>query len=308
MSELTVLKGSQLSVPNALLDKLRAASQSVIVETGTKIFPRISPARMRFSILEKDADPFLIVGEDNKPVDYIDVVILGGNPGEYRTFYEGKYDPKAQEKAAPICWSATGAKPHPRSEKPQAKTCADCPHNVWGSRITENGGKARACGSSKRILAVSAAAIGGPVYMMNCAYQASTNLTKYTKHLDKMGYPLPAVVTRVGLDEDSTVPVLTFKEVSGLSEQQLNTIVARLDEDDVAEFMKGEYDSESEANRKVIDEPEAPVVASPKEEPKQQDKPAAARGFGAAPSAPKETPKPEFVADGAPDVSDVMDF
>eukprot|EP00729_Bicosta_minor_P019763 gene19763-31784_t len=44
--------------------------------------------------------------------------------------------------AKPTCYSNDGIAPASDAEEPQSKKCNVCPHNQWGSRITENGGKA----------------------------------------------------------------------------------------------------------------------------------------------------------------------
>ena len=44
-----------------------------------------------------------------------------------------------------ICASADGITPSEKISAPQAKQCAVCPQSSWGSRITPNGKRARAC-------------------------------------------------------------------------------------------------------------------------------------------------------------------
>ena len=44
-----------------------------------------------------------------------------------------------------ICTSGNGITPIENSSVPQAKQCAVCPQSSWGSRITPNGKRARAC-------------------------------------------------------------------------------------------------------------------------------------------------------------------
>ena len=44
-----------------------------------------------------------------------------------------------------ICTSGDGITPIENSSVPQAKQCAICPQSIWGSRITPNGKRAKAC-------------------------------------------------------------------------------------------------------------------------------------------------------------------
>lgn len=70
--------------------------------------------------------------------------------------YEGKYDPDNPQ--SPVCYALADTeddlKPHKDSEKPQAKTCAECPHNVWGS--DPGGGRGKACKNVRRLAIISA--------------------------------------------------------------------------------------------------------------------------------------------------------
>ena len=314
-----VLKGSSLSVPQSMMDKLMAVSkQAVVKSVGGSYFPRISPARRRFSIVESGLEAEVITGADGKPVDHIDVVILGTNPGEYRTFYAGSYDPKAKEKDAPVCFSNNGIAPHSAAKQPQSDKCATCKQNVFGSKITEQGKKSKACSMSKRLLVVSADDLQGPVYMLNASYMALPGFNAMVGELLAGGLPLPAVVVRVALDEGIDVPVFTFKPLAVLDEKDLGIVAARLDEQNVKEFVEGTFDAESNAPRNVGADEESEAKPEPepaplalKDEPKPEPEPKATprRGFGAAKAEPELVKEAPLAASGgAPDVSDLMDF
>ncbi|MCE5387959.1 MAG: hypothetical protein K0041_05190 [Acidithiobacillus sp.] len=305
-----VLKGGSLSVPQSMMDKLMAVSkQAVVKSVGGSYFPRISPARRRFSIVESGLEPEVITGADGKPVDHIDVVILGTNPGEYKTYYADSYDPKAKEKGAPVCFSNNGIAPHPAAKQPQSDKCASCRQNVFGSKITEQGKKSKACSMSKRLLVVSADDLQGPIYMLNASYMALPGFNAMVGELLAGGLPLPAVVVRVALDDNVDVPVFTFNPIAVLDEKDLGIVAARLDEQNVKEFVEGTFDAESNAPRNVGAEEEAkPEPApAPAPEPKAEEKPR--RGFGAAKAEPELVKEAPLAASGgAPDVSDLMDF
>ena len=310
MGNLT-LGGKGLSVPQSMLQKLMAATKNVVTETvGGTYFPRISSARRRFSIIESGVDPEVICGADGKPVDHIDVVILGSNEGEYRTFYAGSYDPKAKEKDGPVCFSNNGIAPHPAAKQPQSDKCATCKQNVFGSKITEQGKKSKACGTSKRLLVVSADDLGGPIYLVNVSLTAIPALNVMTKNLVAGGLPLPAVVVRLALDEAVDVPVFTFNPIAVLDEKDLGIVAARLDEQNVKEFLEGTFDAESTAPRNVGAEeegkPEPAPKAEPAHEPKTEEKPR--RGFGAAKAEPEGVKEAPAAVAAAPDVSDLLDF
>ncbi len=305
-----VLSGGNLALSGAMMDKLMAVSKQAVVESvGGSYFPRISSARRRFSIIESGMEPEVITGTDGKPVDHIDVVILGTNPGEYRTYYGGKaYDPKAKEKTGPVCFSNNGIAPHPSSKEPQSDKCATCKQNVFGSKITEQGKKARACGISKRLLVVSADDLQGPIYMLNISYMAIAGFNAMVKELMAGGLPLPVIVARLALDETVDVPVFTFKPIAVLDEEDLGVVASRLDEQNVKEFVEGTFDAESTAPRNVGAEEEAKPEQKPEPAPAPEIKTKPRRGFGAAKADPDAVKEASVASGEAPDVSDLMDF
>jgi len=95
---------------------------------------------------------------DNKiiPGAKTDVILLAFM-GE-RTYFPDGYDPDVRQ--SPVCYSYynvedddEGAKPHPKAKEGQAKSCADCPHNEWGSA---NVGRGKACRESVRLALIPA--------------------------------------------------------------------------------------------------------------------------------------------------------
>lgn len=61
-----------------------------------------------------------------------------------RKFYRKAYDPRSQT-GPPDCWSADMLEPHPSSLRKESDTCANCPHNVFGSGKE---GRGKACSTA----------------------------------------------------------------------------------------------------------------------------------------------------------------
>ncbi len=80
----------------------------------------------------------------------LDVILVGSRPNNSRRFYEGKYVPG--ELNPPTCASADGVAPDGNATAPQSDTCANCPRNVWGSKITASGTKGKECDDYRRVL------------------------------------------------------------------------------------------------------------------------------------------------------------
>jgi hypothetical protein len=87
------------------------------------------------------------------PDNKLDVVVL--DVAFENNYYEGKFDPK--NTTPPVCFAVAykkdDLKPHPKSTKPQADTCAQCPMNQFGTADT---GKGKACQNRKRLAVISA--------------------------------------------------------------------------------------------------------------------------------------------------------
>ncbi len=268
------------------------------------VFPRISTNKRMFSIMESGADPVVIRGADKRPIDHIDVVVIGANPGIYKTFYPGKYVPGA-EVEAPTCFSTNGVAPHASSKTKQATTCAECPHNVFGSRITESGKKGKACSDSKRLLVMPPAVKDQNVYMLSVSATALKGWNSYIKLLQHHGVPSPAVaITHITLNEDTEFPQLQFSYTATLDAAVVSAVLERIQQEDVATFMEGQADAEDSFTgaKTMPGQPAAapvaaaptPVAAAPAPAPvpvAAAPAPAAPSGFDAIPAKPKRGAK-----------------
>lgn len=166
------------------------------------------------------------------PSSTIEVVMVKANPNQSRTFYAKAY--VEGEDAAPTCASRQGIVPDEGVEAPQSATCATCPQNVVGSRITAEGKKAKACSNNKRMAVLPAGDLDfGPLLLRIPSMSLSDNdnkenekrgwfaLAEYAKHLSGRGAPYSAVVTKIGFDPRSSYPKLLFKAVRYLTEEEL---------------------------------------------------------------------------------------
>lgn len=64
-----------------------------------------------------------------------------------RTYYSGEFD--ADEIQVPACYALDSDTPHELAAEPQSDTCADCPHNKWGSSPR---GRGKACREGARLI------------------------------------------------------------------------------------------------------------------------------------------------------------
>lgn len=163
-------------------------------------------------------------GEDD-PASSIEVVILKQNPQLSKVYYAGNYTEGSDEK--PECYSNNGLTPEQDAVNPQAKKCAICPHNQWGSRITENGGKGKSCSDSRRI---AVAPLGMPNDPMLIRVPAASlkAIDQYGDSLVKRQVPYQLVVTKIGFDYSVAHPALTFKALGMVDEDSAAAIVETL--------------------------------------------------------------------------------
>ena len=259
---------------------------------GGAEYPRISIKGSRFRIIEGGAETVL---EDTK----LSVVIVGANPRLSKTFYAKQWTPDS-EPSSPDCYSLDGVRPHGESTDPQNDTCAGCPMNAWGSKITPMGQQIKACADQKRLAVVASNDPEGPVYLLQITPAALKGLGSYQKELQMRGIPVEAVKTVVTFDTDASFPKLMFKFGGFLDETEYNEIEGLFGSDKVLEITgEKEVAAATAAEPKPKAATKVVVKAKPEPEPEVEEAPAPKRGFGAKAAVVEEeepAPKPKAAA------------
>lgn len=250
-------------------------------------YPVISIKGKNFHLVRGDERTLITRPDDpDTPAASLDVVILRANPHLSKVYYSTGYVEGSDAK--PDCYSNDGIAPAADAENPQAKKCATCPHNQWGSRITENDKKGKACSDSRRIAVATTDAMNDPMLVRVPAASLKA-LAQYGDTLKKRGVPYSVVLTKVGFDHSVAHPSLTFKPVGFLSEEQAEEAAAMAGDDVVTKIigasgvLPGEMPSDTPEKApalakaldetkattkvKVEDEPAAPAKAAKKEKP-----------------------------------------
>jgi hypothetical protein len=203
----------------AYLKSLNAAdlNSDLTSHAGTG-FPVISIKGKTWAIVRDGERTVLTKSVDGEeiPVPSIDVVIVKANKQNSKVFYLKGYQEGA-ENQKPDCFSNNGTTPDASVDTPQAKSCAVCPHNQWGSKIGDNGGKGKACSDSVRLAVAQPDLLNDP-YLLRVPPATIKALGEYGKALAKRGVPYTAVVTKIGFDMDSPTPKLTFRATGFLSD------------------------------------------------------------------------------------------
>jgi hypothetical protein len=149
-------------------------------------------------------------------------VVVASGKGITRTFYDGKYE--EGKDAKPACWSAEGVVPNAEVPEPKSSSCATCPQNIEGS----GEGKSRACRFSKRLAVTVENDISGNVYRLSVPAKSyfgkadgeKMPLQAYGKFLAGHGIPITGLVTEARFDTSEAVPVLKFRAVRPLTQDE----------------------------------------------------------------------------------------
>lgn len=229
-------------------------------------FPVVSIKGKVFHVQRGDERTLITKGADGEPAASLEAVIVAVNPNKSKVYYDQGYEEGSAAK--PTCYSNDGLAPAADAEEPQAKKCATCPHNQWGSRITDNGGKGKACGDSMRLAIAPPDQLNDPMLLRVPAASLKT-LGQYGAQLAKRGVEPHHVVTRIGFDYNVAHPALTFKAVRFVEEHELAEVEAVLLEEDET---IGQITGTGAAP--LLPEAEAKADAEPKREyPKKAEAP-----------------------------------
>lgn len=182
-------------------------------------FPVISIKGKVFAIVRDGERTVLPNPKDpESPATAIDVVLLKANKGTSKVFYLKGYDKDSSEGQKPDCYSSDGIEPAADAQNKQAKKCATCPHNQWGSRVTEKGNsKGKACADTVRMAVAAAGQVNEPM-LLRVPPASIKALGEYGQMLAKRGVGYNMVVTKVAFDMEAESPKLTFKPVGFLDD------------------------------------------------------------------------------------------
>lgn len=273
---------NNIQVPAHLANRSTNALNTALaggISSGVSV-PRISLKAARFRTIHEGVETVL-------PTTSIEVVIVGANPALTKTFYAKEYNPDDEAKG-PDCYSALGVRPEPDSPSKQNDLCASCRWNVFGSKITPQGKKVKACSDSKRLAVVPADDTAGTVYQLTVTASVLQDLNKYQAGLAQRGIAVDTVRTRLSFDPNASYPKLQFAFGGFNSEQAQTAADARIGSAEVKLVTGEDRGSDMPA---PVSEPKVTAAPIKQVEP-------APTGFGGAPAvntgfgAPQAAPAP----------------
>lgn len=198
-------------------------------------YPVISYKGKTWALNEAGTVTYIMKEEDPDEVaTSIEVVLVKANPTLSKVYYEGGYVEGSTEK--PQCHSNDGIAPALDATAPQSTSCALCPHNAWGSRISETGGKGKACADSRRIAIVPSGELDRAM-LLRVPAATLRDLAQYAQMLKRRNAPYQAVVTKIGFDPSAAYPKMTFKATRWVTQEEAEKISAMMDSDIVAQII-----------------------------------------------------------------------
>jgi hypothetical protein len=202
--------GSIVSIKEQLAAQAAEMADRTLPPGGNAI--RLSPGK--FTLPDATTTP--------GPIEAVIVDFVAMN-----SFYEGKFD--KDDIKPPICFaigtSPLKLAPSPNSPEPQAKTCAECPMNQWGSD-----GKGKACKNERKLaLLPPDADADTPLWMLKVSPTASKNFDAHVNGIARTFQTPPVgAITSISLDPTTDYPKLVFGDAQ--PNPNLTTHFARQDE------------------------------------------------------------------------------
>ena len=267
--------------------KESSLSKSIATSTNTgggESLPRISIKGSRFRLIV-DGEETLI------PDPMIQVIIVGANPKLSKSWYAKPWTPDS-EPQAPDCYSLDGIKPHMDSAQPQNDLCASCDKNAWGSKITPQGQKIKACADQKRLAVIDAGNPNGEIFLLQVTPSALKELNNYHSTLSSKRIPFEIVKTNVSFDSSASYPKLKFG-FGGFIDAEPQQAVDKLFNSRRVKEITGEEPPITEVPKEEPEQPLLPLEEEPKagfSTPTKESKPVTPPVTAAA--EPTDTPKP----------------
>ncbi|HLL29023.1 MAG TPA: hypothetical protein VKT73_15405 [Xanthobacteraceae bacterium] len=181
----------------------------------------------------------LMRADGDGPRNSIEIVIVKASSHVSKIWYEAGYTEGAS--AAPDCFSTTGLTPEPGAAKKQSPSCASCPKNAWGSRITPSGKQGKACQDSKRLAVVPLDDIRNEMFkgpmLLRVPAGSLQDLATFGQRYQAMGYPYYSIGVRIAFDAKESYPKFEFSAIRPLTDAEADLIIEMQKSPEVARIL-----------------------------------------------------------------------
>lgn len=226
-----------------------------------------------WSIKHQGQEHQLMRDDGDGPRGSIEVVLVKASSVVSKIFYAAGFQDGST--APPDCWSSNGQTPDASVQRKQSPTCANCPNNAWGSRVTESGKNGKACSDAKRIAVVPLGDIdnetfGGPM-LLRVPAASLKDVKQYGDLMGSYGFPYFAVGTRIAFDPQDAYPHFVFSAIRPLTDEEGKKVLALRDDPKVARILSEMVETAAPGAAPA----QAAPPASPFEQPPQATQQAA---------------------------------
>ncbi len=187
--------------------RTRGLAQAAVSGISAGLPPHVSIKGNRFALVDAGGTRY------PWPQMTLPVVIIDANPQVSKLYYANPYDPNADD-MPPDCFADNGVAPSRNAASPQARTCAECQWNAWGSSVSKMTGKGvKACSDRKKIAVLVVGDTAGIPYQLQVPPATLKNLKNYS---DMVGsHPAPG--TQRQLDLSDVLTTISFVDgVNGI--------------------------------------------------------------------------------------------
>ena len=221
-------QGNSAQLPTHLQKYAGHAADAAQMVTGFNSLPKISLKGKQFRYMKDDKEYAYPMGVP------FNCVILAIDPpeGVAKSWYADAYNSDVVE--LPDCFSADGKVPDNLAAKKQARSCAECPKNAFGSGTDAAGNpsKGKACSDFKNLFVVEADKLEEQVSVLRVPATSLKNLSSYGRKLAQNKAAPQLLVTQMTFT-DAEFPQLEFNATGWLSEGDAAKMIERSEGDEV---------------------------------------------------------------------------
>lgn len=198
----------------------------------TAPYPTLSIKGKVFTLVQDNERRVMTRPDDPEEVlQSINVALVRLNMN-HKVFYARRYAEGESDGQRPTCYSNDGIAPSAEAAEPQAKKCALCPHNQFGSRVNDDGtaGKGKACADQPRLAVADPEHLDRP-FLLRVPPASIKNLKEALKLCKARDLQYNMVVFRIGFVAEAAAPQLSFRPVGLLSDEAYEMSASKFDDE-----------------------------------------------------------------------------
>ena len=269
---------AQVNLPAHLANRQsRNLTGKAVAGLGSLLPPHISIQGNTFTLIDA-------AGNEQTAGATLDCVVVDVSDVNCKKYFGKAWEPGSND--PPDCWSANGVAPSRDAVSPQARTCAECPHNVRGSKISAISGAAIKACRDEKWLALLLPSIPNMLFQLVLTPGSFDNWKAYNKKFEGNGMDLDFVITRLSFVA-KTNGVLAF-DAPGFVEPQITALVDAALAEKKTDVLVGRNDVPRDpALMPPQGQSAAPLSLAPAP---TAASPSTGTAFGSAPNSPIATP------------------